>query len=195
MSDQIERDEDEIVRYYQRVQPHDVFGIWGTELLLRVPLKRAIPFMAEDHGWDEESWAKASKRSDKESIVWEMEEYFQFAVEKAITHSGAAASRSVHHYLAWTWLIKDLELFAYLMEPRNYPNYGCPLLLAVAQKYEIMELLPDNKIDREVFSRMANGQVCGSLCNGGCRPSAPTQFRQMQVLLPGGQSKGLILPK
>lgn len=187
-----EREDDEILRYYERVQPNDVFGVWGTELLLRLPLNKATRFLAPDHGWTPETWEKAMLKKDHESVLAEMEDYFQFGVEKAITHKGLSASRSVHHYLAWAWMIKDMEVFAYFMDPRNYPNYGAPMLLMFAQKYELMDYLPENVYDREVFMRMAHGQRCSDLCPGGCGLGTPQQFRQMNVLLP---TSALIVPK
>lgn len=187
-----EREEEEIVRYYERVQPHDVFGVWGTELLLRLPLRKAERFLAQDHGWTPETWEKSRQKKDHESVVAEMEDYFQIAWEKAVAHHGRYASRSVHYYLAWTWLLDDMELFAYLMDPRNYPNYGCPLLLAVAQKYDMLDLMPSNAIDYEVFMRMAQGQICGGLCNGLCGKGTPGFFRPLPPLTAPPR---LVLPK
>lgn len=191
-----EREDDEILRYYERVQPHDQFGVWGTELLLRLPLRKAERFMAQDHGWVPETWEKAMRKKDHESLVEELEDYFQDACEHSICHRGIHASRTVVYYLAWAWLLNDMELFAYLMEPRNYPNYGAPMLMAVAQKYEMLDLMPSNKIDFEVFARMAAGQVCSELCNGGCGMGSPGQFRPASILVPpNGTVPSLILPK
>lgn len=192
-----EREDDEITRYYEKIASHDIYGVWGTELLLRLPLKKAAPFMKADHGWEEESWQKSMLKKDHESVVAEMEDYFQFAIEKAITHRGLSSSRTVVYYLAWSWLLNDMELFKYLMDDRNYANYGCPLLLAVAQKYGMLDLLPSNAIDYEVFMNMAQGRVCGPLCQGGCGRGNPQSFRPMGILVPpnGKVSPTLILPK
>lgn len=181
-----ERDDDEIIRYYQKIKPHDAWGIFGTEFLIRVPLAKAERFMSKDHGWTPETWEAAMHKKDHESVVAEIEDFFQFAWEKAITHRGLSSSKSIHYFLSWAWLLNDMELFAYLMAPQNYANYGCPMLLAVAQKYELMEFLPDNKYDREVFMRMAKGQVCSDICPGGCGLSAPGEFRPMGLILPPG---------
>lgn len=190
-----EREDDEILRYYERVQPHDIFGIWGTELLLRLPLAKAGKFMKPDHGWTPETWEKAFLKKDHDSILNEMEDLFQFAIEKSITHRGNGASRCVVNYLVYAWLLNDMELFAYLMEGRNYPNYGAPMFLAVAQKYDCMDLLPMNKIDHDVFMRMSKGQICSELCNGGCRVGAPGQFRPLGLILPPNGGTQLVTPK
>lgn len=191
-----EREDDEIVRYYEKIRANDIFGVWGTELLLRVPLSKAIPLMKSDHGWTEETWEKAKLKKDHETIVGEMEDYFQFGTEKALGHRGLSASRSVHHYLAWCWLINDMELFAYLMNDKNYANYGCPMLLAVAQKYDMLDLLPSNRIDYDVFMNMAQGRPCSDLCPGGCGQGTPGAFRPLAILVPpNGAVKNLILPK
>lgn len=192
-----EREDDEIVRYYEKIAPADQFGIWGTELMLRLPLKTAERFMKKDHGWTEETWQKSMLKKDHESIVNEVEDYFQFAWEKAVGHRGVSANRSVIHYLAWSWLLNDMELFKFLMEPHNYANYGCPMLLAVAHKYELLDLLPSNPLDYEVFMNMAQGRPClGSSCSRGCGRGKPGEFRPIALLVPpNGKVSGLILPK
>lgn len=189
-----EREDDEILRYYEKVQPHDMFKVWGTELLLRVPLDKAEKFMTKDHGWTPETWEKSMLKKDHESVLAEMEDYFQFATEKAITHRGLSASRSIAHYLCWSWLMNDMELFGYLMEDGNYPNYGCPQLLAVAHKHDMLDLLPDNVYDREVFMNMAVGQPCSKLCPGGCGRGNPGFFRPIEMV-PPAKKAGLIVPK
>lgn len=194
MSNDFQRDDEEIVRYYEKIQPHDHFGIWGTELLLRVPLAKAERMMQKDHGWTEETWARAQKKKDFESVLADMEDFFQFATERAVAHRGLTASQSIVKYMAWSWLINDMELFAYLMNGKNYPNYGCPMLLAVAQKHDMMDLMPMNPVDYQVFMRMSRGQICGSLCNGGCGHGQPVQFRPLDILLPpNGQVQNRIV--
>ncbi len=178
-----EREDDEIVRYYEKVAKGDVFGIWGTELLLRVPLKDAEKFMKRDHGWTEESWEKSRLKKDHESVVNEMEDFFQFAWEKAVGHRGISANRSIVHYLIWSWLINDMELMAYLM--------NC--LLAVAQKYEFLDLMPTNPLDYEVFMNMAQGRACVGVCQRGCGRGRPLEFRPLSILVPANGK--LLAPK
>lgn len=185
MGKDFERDDEEIVRYYERVRPADTFGIWGTELLIRLPLHKASPFMAKDHGWNTDTWTKAFRKKDSESILQEIEDFFQFAWEKSIFHHGVAASMTIHHYLAWFWLNGDMELFKYAMNPKNFCNYGCPVLLAIAQKYDLMDLLPDKPRWREVFMNMAAGKPCSQfICPGGCGEGNPQQYRPMNLLVP-----------
>lgn len=189
-----EREHDEITRYYEKVAANDIFGVWGTELLMRVPLEKATRFMKTDHGWTPETWERAQLKKDHESLVAEMEDYFQFAWEKAVGHRGVSASRTVQHYMAWAWLLNDMELMAYLMEPANYPNYGCPMLLAIAQVYDMMDLLPSNTLDYEVFMNMAQGRMCLGVCDRGCGHGNPSQLRPMSILTPPNALK-LIVPK
>lgn len=191
-----ERENEEIVRYYEKIRPADQFGIWGTELMLRLPLKEAEKFMKKDHGWTEETWSKSMLKKDHESIVNEVEDLFQFAWEKAVGHRGISANASITHYLAFMWLLNDMEMFAYLMNGKNYANYGCPMLLAVAHKYELLDLLPSNPVDYEAFINMASGRPCFKNCQRGCGVGRPVEFRPMSILVPpNGKIASLVFPK
>lgn len=183
-----ERGEDEIVRYYQKIRQSDLLGIWGTELLMRVSFEKARPFLKQGGGWERETWDKHMLKRDRESIVNEMEDMFQFAVEKSIFHHHQGAVGTVVHYMAWSWLIGDMEIFAYLMDARNYANFGAPMFMAVGQKYEMLDLLPDKESEKTAFLNMANGRRCNDLCISGCKKGSPTFFRP-QVIVPK-----LILP-
>jgi hypothetical protein len=189
-----ERENDEIVRYYNGIAEHDRFGVWGTELLLRLPLRMAIPYMTTDHGWNEDTWARQMFKKDHESVYNEIEDYFQFAWEIAIEHREMASLRSIHHFLAWSWLLNDSELSKFLSDPRNYPNFGCPMILGVAQQYDLMDLLPTRKEHYEVFMLMASGKPCVEKCEHGCVVGYPRQIKPLDIAVPpNGQS--LILPK
>lgn len=179
-----ERGEDEIIRYYEKIRPSDLLGIWGTELLMRVSFEKAKRFMKQDSGWERETWDKHMLKKDRVSVINEMEDMFQFAVEKSIFHHHQGAVATVVHYLAWAWLLNDMEIFAYLMDGRNYANFGAPMFLAVGQKYEMLDLLPDKETDKTSFLNMANGRQCNDFCIHGCRKGQPKFFREKKVVVP-----------
>lgn len=178
------RTEEEIIRYYTKVQPIDVFGIWGTELLMRLPFKKARPFLAKDHGWDEETWNRTSRKFklDKESLIAEMEDFIQFGTEHAVMHHGIGAAKSIIHYLVWLWLLNDMVLFSYLIDQKNYPNFGSPMLYAVMQEYGMLDLLPENEMDKAAFLNMAKGRPCNLLCTKGCKMGTPNQIGPSLIL-------------
>lgn len=175
------RSDEEIIRYYRKIQPFDFFGIWGTEFLMRLPLHRATAFMKPDHGWTEETWAKAQMKKDRESIVDEMEDYFQDAVEKVLRHTKFCLT-ALDHYRAWTWLLADMDIFAYITDDKNFPNFGAPMIAAVMQKYEFDYLLPDEEIRKSSFQNMANGKKCNEFCVNGCHNGRPNAFQKTLIL-------------
>lgn len=191
-----EREDAEIARYYDSIKAADVFGVWGTLLLMRLPLGMVNKFMRPGQKWDEETWARTRAKKDRETIIAEMEEYFQDAVEIVIRHRGISASRTLHYYMAWAWLINDMELFAYFMDQRNYPNYGAPMLYGYAQKYDQLDMLPDDPMKAEMFRRMSLGQKCSELCPGKCGGGTPKTLRpRLEIIAATQPSPGLILPK
>ncbi len=185
-----EREDDEILRYYEKVKINDPFHIWGTEFLLRVPLEKAEKFMSPDHGWTPETWEKSMMKKDHQSLVFEIEDYFQFSWELALAHNGMGCSKSLHHYMAWAWLLNDMELFDFCMHKSNFINFLCPVILSVGQLYELTGVLPEQQLDQFVFNNMAQGKPCLPNCQRGCGVGQPKLLRPFDF-----KSKSLILPK
>ena len=194
MSDQRFRSDEEIMRYYRKIAPFDFFGIWGTELIIRLPLSKAIPFMGKNHGWDEESWSKAQRKLDKESILEEVEDFIQDAIERCMMHKKIAVM-SLDYFRAWMWLINDMDVFSYLTDDRNFPNYGAPMVKAVMDKYEFTDLLPNDERQKSAFLNMAMGKKCNELCVRGCGIGSPKFFKGSGIILPGTAPKTLLTPK
>jgi len=195
MTDFVMRSDDEIVRYYRKVARGDFFGVWGNELLSRVSLKAALPFIKDAHEWSEESWKKNQRKVDKISIIEEMEDYIQDAVEKTTSHRKNIVV-ALDFYRAWTWLMKDMDLFAYLIDDRNFPNFGAPMLSAVIEKYSFFDLLPDDEIRKSAFQNMAQGKKCNDLCVRGCMVGNPTARASSSLILPSAlQPKTVLTPK
>ncbi len=181
-----ERSPEEIVRYYEKIQQGDKWGIWGTELLIRVPLKDASRFLRRGNGWTEEAWSKAMKKRDSEYLVGEMEDFIQDAIERSLLHNHVIAFQSIDYYRAWSWLMRDMDLFEYLIEEKNYPNFGAPMLFAVMQQHDFLELLPEHPDDRIFFQNMAQGLKCNNLCIK-CGGGNPKFFNRNIILPPNGE--------
>lgn len=107
-----------------------------------------------------EQWAEDQDPYTREGVIDKMRDYFEFAVGKATGHRGISASRSVDKMRAWVWLLgEDGEI-----DWDDYPQYGCPILKQVADRYEFE--VPE--LDREAFERMAVGERCRDDCMEGC---------------------------
>ena len=195
MSDTTEyRSDEEIIRYYQKIAAFDFFGIWGTELMLRLPFERARAFMARGAEWDEPSWNKVKRGKDRQSVMDDVEDFFQDAVERCVDHKKTAVM-SLDNFRAWAWLLRDMDLFEYLIDDRNFPNFGAPMVKAVMDKYELAELLPEDEIRRSTFLNMAQGKKCSELCIHGCGQGHPGQFTRPGLIMPGALTKIVNVPK
>ena len=187
------RSDDEIISYYRKIAPYDLFHVWATELMLRLPLQKAIPFMSVNHGWTEETWSKVQRKGDKESIVNEMEDFIQDAIERVLSHKKTAVV-SLDYYRVWAWLMKDLDLFTYLIDDRNFPNFGAPMLMAVIDKYEMKDLLPDDEVKKFQFANMADGRKCQELCIV-CGYGVPSPYQKNLILPNSLNPNNVIVPK
>lgn len=81
----------------------------------------------------EEMKADFSKPIDRESIINKMKDYMSFAFEKANNHRGISASRSIMHYVAWTWLAGDRDFSNEI--DRDYYDYGKSILREICKFY------------------------------------------------------------
>ena len=120
------RTDAEIIARMKEIEPRDQLGFERSELLIRLPLEAAKPFLKPDAA--EETWPQA--RRDRESLVSEMLSYMPFAWEKANGKRGISASRSMSHFAAWTWLAGDD-----LGDLTGYEHYGKDNLVRICRHY------------------------------------------------------------
>ena len=71
----------------------------------------------------------------EEAVKKAMRAYFDFAMQKCKGERGISASRSISHYRAWVWLLKDEEALAFLNNMCNYPEYGRPMLEYLNERF------------------------------------------------------------
>lgn len=152
------RTDQEIIDYYGKVKDDDFLGTMGSELISRLPFDSAKPFLKKDA--DSSKWITLPR--DNKSILKEMRDYMEFAWDKATGHRGISAGRSIDHFRAWLFLVGDDELLAFANAEGNYPNYGCPILKKISEKYGFP--VPNN----DKTKRMSAGKSCGGDSGCGC---------------------------
>lgn len=87
--------------------------------------------------------------------------YFNFALDKALSHRGNSAVRSVGKLREIAWLMKREDAIA-AMDAAEYKQYGMPKLQAFAKA------LDSTWVETETIRRMANGEPCKDNCQEGC---------------------------
>lgn len=122
---------------------------------------------------------------NREAILAEMADYMGFAWDKALDHRGLSAGRSVEKIKAWLFLLGDTEAVEFADQDENYPQYGCPVLMYVSQRYGLAVPRDD------AAARMASGRHCGADYPCGCeqendedRPIRPVAIAS-RARLPG----------
>ncbi len=101
---------------------------------------------------------------EEKSILATMENYMDFAWEKALCHRGISAIRSVEKFQAWLWVLGNArDLLKFAEDETNYPQYGAPILKRICNAYGFP--IPDNS----QVARMAVGLPCTRpSCQEGC---------------------------
>lgn len=123
--------QEEIVARVAWLKGKDFFGFESGDLLVRLDWDRAKPFLKADAS--QEVWEKEFKTWSRDDVIKEMRDYMTFAWEKANDKRGISASRTISHYMAWTFLAGDTDLTAELS--KGYEFYGKELLLKICDKY------------------------------------------------------------
>lgn len=121
--------QEEIVSEIKRLEKDDPFGFKRGDLLRYLDFDHAKPYLGK---WvTDEDWEFPLPK-DRESILKEMENYMTFAWDKATSHRGLSAGRSMAHYTAWIWMINDQDRFGNL---ENYDDYGIENLKLISDTY------------------------------------------------------------
>jgi len=122
---------DEVLARIRERKPDDVFGFEWSEYVDFLEYEHAKEFLKPEV--TAEHWAEARKPLTRESVLAVMLEYMPFAWEKANDKRGLSASRSIMHYVAWTWLAGDHALSEWL--DTEYEFYGKPQLVRICETY------------------------------------------------------------
>ena len=130
------RTDSEILERIEKVGSNDLFGVEKSNLIEALSFDAAKLFLKADYQVESERKGWENQRiSTKDSLITTMNNYFEFAVEKAEHHRGLSASRSINHFKAWLWLLMDDDLVAFAENDENHTNYGVPILNEISKKY------------------------------------------------------------
>lgn len=149
--------EAEVQRLIDPTRPSEL--PWRAETLTEfLPFEKVRGFLPENA--EPADWVHLTL--DRGTVVKEMENYMTFAWGKVHTHMGLPASRSIERMLGWLWILEDFELVAFAEDPKNFPQYGAPILRKICERYgfQIPEIA---EIDR-----MSQGEPCTTPCYHGC---------------------------
>lgn len=127
--------QDEILAKLKSREQGDPFGFETNEYLNYLDFEHAKAYLKEDVTTD--IWEKSRPAHTREAVIEAMKKYHDFAWEKANNCRGISANRSIMHYIAWLFVVGDLELHAEIAEDfrSNYQFYGKPILIKIAERY------------------------------------------------------------
>jgi hypothetical protein len=120
------RTDEEILARIEERKNIDWMGFESNDLIIRLPFDKVKHLLTPEA--TEADWQPAPR--DRDSLIAVMREYMPFAWEKANDCRGISAGRSMHHYMAWTWLAGDD-----LGELLSYEFYGKDNLVKICQHY------------------------------------------------------------
>lgn len=127
--------QEKILERYRNVAPRDPLGFEASHYVPYMTYENAEEFLKEEFQNDEETRKEwGSGELDVESTIIDMKEYMDFAWDKANNFRGISSDRSIRHYVAWTWLIGDVD-FSAKIDNSNYEYYGKPILVMICQHY------------------------------------------------------------
>jgi hypothetical protein len=147
-----------IVQRILDISARDMFGFETMDLVSVLPYEEAKEYLKPSI--TEAEWQPTAR--DRKSVIEQMRDYMEFALEKAIDHRGLSANRSINHFQAWLFLLGDDALLQFAEDSGNYKNYGMPILKAICDKYQFAFPATDAAIN------MASGKQCESGCEEGC---------------------------
>lgn len=125
--------QDEIAARFAARRETDVLGFEVHEYLEWLDFKHAKPFLKPAAA--EGEWGVDFKPLTRTEMLARMLGYMPFAWAKANDCRGISASRSVMHFVAWTWLAGDREFSDEILS-MDYQNYGKEILIAICERYK-----------------------------------------------------------
>jgi len=143
---------EELVAYYESKKEDDFLGAIFGDIAVHLPKDVLQPLCAD--GTDL-SQMEEPLPCTREYVLKAMKSYMDFAWGKATGHRGISAGRSIQHFESWLWMLGDEEAIAFVQDESHYPQYGCPMLKYICNKYGFD--IPDS----DDVKRMCGGQPCG----------------------------------
>lgn len=127
----------EIVNRFQARDANDMFGFESHEYLHAIDtehIKLLLNYFKPEFNPNE--WHPTLlTRAD---VLSKMQDYTEFAWDKATGERGLSANRSIMHYIAWIWLAGDVAFSAEIeqMYSTNYHSYGKHILKRICDFYK-----------------------------------------------------------
>lgn len=121
----------EIVERLEERSKNDFLGFEINKYIYYLDYEHAKPYLKE--GVKPAEWNRPALT--KEHVLRQMQDYMEFAWDKAKNCRGISAGRSISHYIAWIWLKGDHELLAKVSDDANYEHYGKNLLVMICDFY------------------------------------------------------------
>ena len=123
---------EEILKRFNERKLNDFFGFECSDYLSYLDFEHVKPFLKNDVTPDQ--WNPDSQESEK--VIAKILDYMPFAWEKANNCRGISSSRSISHFIAWTWMI-DEKLSAEIdrMFDQEYQHYGKEILVMICDHY------------------------------------------------------------
>lgn len=154
--------QEDILAKIEEVASDDWLGTQREDLMIALDYQHMRPFLKE--GVTEDEWGQ--RFVTVEDVKNHAKDYLVFAMGKADNHRGISAGRSIDHFRTWAWLTGDAA-FIKAVEDADYPNYGAPILKAVAVALDAKDVWDANTTPE--LERMALGQACDpNGCYDGC---------------------------
>jgi hypothetical protein len=148
--------------YYTKnwAKQEDVFGFMLEALIEFMPYAVAKEVARTEI--TEEEWDKDVVLLTKEKVIACMKDYMEFAWDKASSHRGISANRSVQKLVAWLMLLGDDDLVRFALNSNNYAMYGAPVLAKICEEYGFP--IPNDSL----LANMIKGLPCSEYCEEGC---------------------------
>lgn len=113
---------------------NDRFGFGVVDIIYALPFEEAKQYFKKEflEKPDAEEEFNKDHLKSKADVLEKMEDYLSFAYEKARGERGLSADRSIHHYIAWAWLIDD-DFYKFLEKEyeTNFYPYGIKILESI----------------------------------------------------------------
>lgn len=124
-----DKTDEQILEHIEKIKREDFFGFITRDLIGFLSFENAKSFLKE--GVTKEEWIPSLK--DRGSILKQMEQYMNFAWDKANNCRGLSAGRSLDHMAVWLWMIGEEEAADAF---GGYSHYGKPHLRAICEHFD-----------------------------------------------------------
>lgn len=151
---------DEEIFEYIKAGERSAFSFHMDTLIEYLPWGLVKRFSEDD---DCDTWEQ--RIPTRENVIEDMRDYMDFAWDKATSHRGLSAQRSVDRMYHWLWLLGDKDMLDEY-ETIEYGPYGGPKLAYICNKLGF-------EIPNDPYTQnMANGLPCEIDCDSGCNGSS-----------------------